>query len=292
MNSEISFTAVDWTGAKGNRHSSIAVAEISAGESAPREVLPSQGRWSRQAVADWILDLADRGKSALIGFDFSFGLPYADVGAYFPEQPSDYGAAADFWGFVEEKTAAEKDFYAGPLVRDAELEAYFHRPGLKGERYEKRLRLCEKENLAQGFGWSESCFHLIGPSQVGLASLSGMRMLRYLKEKNPEISIWPWDEFNPDGITIIEIYARIFRIMGGQGSLKLRDMSSLNQALAALGSSPVDRGLSDNRLTDHLTDALVTAAGLKAIAHDPACWSPRTATREALRFEGWTFGIK
>ena len=251
-----------------------------------------ESSWSRQAVADWILGLAQRGQPALVGFDFSFGLPHADKGGYFPGLDYGFGTAQEFWDFVEEKTAGEVDFYAGPLIREPGLEHYFHRPGFRGKHYEKRLRLCEQQNLAQGFGWSESCFHLIGPSQVGLASLSGMRMLRYLKEKNPDIAIWPWEPFNLEGVTIVEIYARVFRIMGGQGALKIRDRQALNSVLDKLGSSPVGRELPTKNITDHLTDALVTAAGLKRIAADPALWTPETATPEALKYEGWTFGIR
>ena len=292
MHEDTTYTAVDWTGARGKRHSGIAVAELSAGASTPREVKAGAGRWSRQAVADWILALAEQQQPTLIGFDFSFGLPHVDCGDYFPGLDYSFGTAADFWDFVEEKTAGEPDFYAGPLVKEPGLEQYFHRPGFRGDCYEKRLRRCEQENLTQGFGWSESCFHLIGPSQVGLASFSGMRMLRYLKRKNPEVAIWPWDPFNPHGVTVIEIYARVFRIMGGQGSLKIRDRQALNAVLENLGSGPVGRELANKDITDHLTDALVTAAGLKKIAGDPGLWAPETATPEALRYEGWTFGIR
>jgi len=42
---------------------------------------------------------------------------------------------------------------------------------------------------------------------------------------------------------------------------------------------------------DHVGDALISAAGMRAIAAEPRWWSPKGLTPELARTEGWTFGV-
>ena len=43
---------------------------------------------------------------------------------------------------------------------------------------------------------------------------------------------------------------------------------------------------------DHQTDALVTAAGMRALAKtEPLAFTPAGLTPEIARTEGWTFGV-
>jgi hypothetical protein len=42
---------------------------------------------------------------------------------------------------------------------------------------------------------------------------------------------------------------------------------------------------------DHQTDALVTAAGMRAHLNNPLAFVPPGLTAELARTEGWTFGI-
>ena len=58
-------------------------------------------------------------------------------------------------------------------------------------------------------------------------------------------------------------------------------------ATAALASPPVG---GDGPIDDHSSDALVTAAWLRRIGHDPRYWQPAGLTPEIARTEGWTFG--
>ena len=72
------------------------------------------------------------------------------------------------------------------------------------------------------------------------------------------------------------------------GRSKIRDGMALDAALSALGSPP--SGLT-GPVSDHASDALLTAAWLRAIAGSPAPWSPAPLTDALARTEGWTFGI-
>jgi hypothetical protein len=73
-----------------------------------------------------------------------------------------------------------------------------------------------------------------------------------------------------------------------KGLSKIRDGAALDAALASFGSrphAPLDR------YTDHATDALLTAAWLRAHAGQAALWAPASLTQEIAETEGWTFGI-
>ncbi|MGB3319140.1 MAG: hypothetical protein WBA75_08870, partial [Sphingopyxis granuli] len=72
------------------------------------------------------------------------------------------------------------------------------------------------------------------------------------------------------------------------GRSKIRDGAALDAALAALGSPPAGF---IGPISDHASDALLTAAWLRAIASDTAPWSPAPLTDTVARTEGWTFGI-
>ena len=57
---------------------------------------------------------------------------------------------------------------------------------------------------------------------------------------------------------------------------------------AGLGGESVRLKFEPN---DHQTDALVTAAGMRALLTDPQAFSPPGLTSELSQTEGWTFGI-
>jgi len=70
---------------------------------------------------------------------------------------------------------------------------------------------------------------------------------------------------------------------------KLRSKADLNRALKGLGSRPIRLAFEPN---DHQTDALVTAAGMRALAaSEPRAFAPEGLTPELATSEGWTFGI-
>ena len=81
---------------------------------------------------------------------------------------------------------------------------------------------------------------------------------------------------------------RIYLRNAGMSGKKLRSRADLNRALAGLGSKPARLRFEPD---DHQTDALVTAAGMRAHLSHPNALSPPGLTLELARTEGWTFGI-
>jgi hypothetical protein len=96
------------------------------------------------------------------------------------------------------------------------------------------------------------------------------------------------DERGEGSSLVVEIYTRAFIRLAGFPGRKIRSRAELNLALKALGSRA---GRLAREPSDHETDVLIAAAGLRAIAGDPRYWSPRQLTPELARTEGWTFGV-
>jgi hypothetical protein len=281
------FAAIDWSGAVGERHAGIALAICGPGGGAPRLVRPGH-RWSRIEVAEWIA--RDMPADTLVGLDISGSLAFADHGAYFPGWSDSPPDARALWALVEQLSAADPHLSAGSFVDHPEIARHYRRHGgREGDLFGGGIgRLRETERSGQiALGCRPtSNFNLVGASQVGKASLTGMRVLHRLAGA---IALWPFDPLPERGSVAVEIYTTIAAIAAGRpaGRSKLRTFADLNEALAAIGSKPVrGRGPID----DHRSDALLAAAWLRTVAHLPEYWRPPAMTGEIARTEGWTFG--
>jgi len=276
-----STVAIDWSGAKGRRHRGIAIAEA-RGDEPPRLVRPGHV-WSRCEVLEWLLVRAAK-EPTLFGFDFSFAPPFAERGAYLPGEEGVPDNARDFWAYVDALSEDEDLGAASFLERAHRRHFYFGiADGAKADFV--RFRQCDARLNAQGGRKTASAYDAIGAAQVAKASFSGMRLLRRLDGK---VAIWPMDPLPAKGSAVVEIYTRIYLRNAGMSGKKLRSRVDLNQALAGLGSKPVRLRFEPN---DHQTDALVTAAGMRAHLGNPDAFAPTGITAELARTEGWTFGI-
>lgn len=286
------FVCIDWSGQATARPGGLAMAYCTAGSEAPTLLRPERG-WSRQAVLDWLVSHSDAGTNLLIGLDLSPGLPFVDMGSYFPgldHSPSD---AKSLWAMVDSECADEQHLSASIFPTKPGYSDHFRNQF--GNRTETgarfvggagRLREVELRQRTAGVN-PVSCFNLVGAAQVGKSSLTGMRMLHRL---NGRIPVWPYDLIPDKGPLIVEIYTSIAARAAGlrKGLSKVRDGETLDRLLAKLGSKP-HRPLS--RYDDHSTDALLTSAWLRSVAHDQRLWSPAGMTPEIARTEGWTFGV-
>ena len=276
------FAAIDWSGAKGRRHKGIAVAMAEGGEAAPKLVRPGHA-WSRAELLDWLLVAAAEAPT-LFGFDFSFAPPIAERGEYLPGDatPAD---ARGFWAYVDRCSDDEDLGAASFLERVHRRHFYFGAADGEKARF-VHFRQCDKHLNVQGGRKTASAYDAIGAAQVAKASFAGMRLLHRLDGRVP---IWPMDDLPQHGSAVVEIYTRIYLRRAGLPGTKLRSRKELNRALAGLGSEPTRLRFEPN---DHQTDAIVTAAGMRALtADEPRAFSPAGLTPELARTEGWTFGV-
>ena len=276
------YVAIDWSGAKGRRHKGIAIAEA-RGDAAPRLIRPGHV-WSREQVLAWLIDRSAE-EPTLFGFDFSFAPPLIDRGEYLPGEPGVPATAREFWTYVEAKSDDE-DLGAASFLETAHRSHFYFgiADGVKAGFM--HFRQCDQCLNAQGGRKTASAYDAIGAAQVAKASFSGMRLLHRLDGK---VAIWPMDPLPERGSAVVEIYTRIYLRRAGLPGTKLRTRADLNRALKGLGSPPARLRFEPN---DHQTDALVTAAGMRALAREePQAFAPAGLTPHIARTEGWTFGV-
>ena len=282
MNRFSSFIAIDWSGAKGKRHKGIAIAEA-GGDGAPRLVRP-QHVWSREEVAEWLLKRAAK-EPTLFGFDFSFAPPIVERGEYLIGEAAIPRTAREFWAYVD-AICSDEDLGAASFLETAHRKHFYFgiADGVKADFV--RFRQCDARLNAQGGRKTASAYDAIGAAQVAKASFSGMRLLHRLDGK---VAIWPMDPLPASGSAVVEIYTRIYLRRAGLSGVKLRSRADLNLALKGLGSPPARLRFEPN---DHQTDALVTAAGMRALAqYEPRAFDPQGLTPQIAITEGWTFGV-
>jgi hypothetical protein len=313
------YIAVDWSGARGPNYAGIAIAECREGDAAPTLVMPPSSNWSRSDFADWLAAQEDR---VLVGIDCAFALP---ARAAETRLCSGYDAAS-LWKAIEQVCAHHADYYGGAFAdHHAPL---FWRSGKRPVDFAEHHRATELACRDKGLGAPESPLKLVGAKQVGKGGLAGMRTLGALKRRlGDDFSVWPFDCIESARIVCVELYPRLFLRMAGHGNGKVRNLDDLNRCLRALGSAsysdapalnssfprrrepssppapaagwvPAFAGMTNKEtadspapLTDHDTDALIAAAGLRHIAGDPKVWSPPGLDALARRAEGWIFGV-
>ena len=291
------FLAIDWSGAKGERHRGIALAIADGKGGPPVLVEPPTGGWSRLEVMELLRD--ELPVNTLVGADLGISLPFNDCGAFFPGWEDSPRNAKALWKLVDEICADDPYLGANSFLDHPEARRFFrHGKGDEGDRFHlpqaiSRTGRFREAEIAQ---WRQKCrpvsnFNLVGAAQVGKSSLTGMRMLHQLTGHLP---VWPMDKvpekrIKGGGSMLVEIYtglaSREAADMGAR--TKFLTYADLNDALEALGSPPVDRW---GEVDDHSSDALLTAAWLRKAASEDERWEPRCLTAEIAWTEGWTFG--
>jgi hypothetical protein len=276
------FAAIDWSGAKGKKHEGIAIAMCGGGGSAPKLVRPDHV-WSRAEVLDWLLAAA-REAPTLFGFDFSCAPPLLERGAYFPGESAPPSEAKALWAYVD-ALCEDEDLGAASFMEKHHRRHFYFGAADGAKRDFLHHRACEHAFNATGGGKASTLYDAVGAAQVAKASYAGMRLLHRLEGRVP---VWPMDPRPADGSLIVEIYTRVFIRLAGLSGRKVRSRAELALALRGLGSRAPRLA---REPSDHETDVLIAAAGLRAIAEDPRYWHPPQLTPEMARSEGWTFGV-
>jgi len=153
-------------------------------------------------VAQFLIDLAEQAKKTrsvvLVGMDFAFGFPYLNHGNTY----HDGNVSRDeLWQNIGELSW-------GPNLMAQHYVNAYPNSFFQGHAGEVRLpqhgllRLTEQAAQAIG-GNPTSVYHLVGPSQVGKSSITGIAVLHGLLEHCSQnctpLAIWPLVQVDADG---------------------------------------------------------------------------------------------
>jgi hypothetical protein len=186
--------AVDWSGAAG----AGAARKIWVAEVAQAQVVRLVGGRSREAVtadlAECVRASAEVGAPLVIGLDFAFSLPawFLDA-AGAPDGPGLWALAArdaDAWLACTTPPFWGRNGTRRPAADDA-------RPA---------LRATEQEVAAATGFRPSSAFKLVGPDQVGAASVRGMPTLAALRGAGA--AVWPFDDPVRGRPSVVEVWPR------------------------------------------------------------------------------------
>jgi len=286
------FVGVDWSGSKAVQTKSIALAVCKQGVKPP--VLYDAIR-SRTAVFEFLSQLIQAKKRCLIGIDANFGY-CAKVGTkHFGKNYT----AQDQWQVVNSYSRSHENFYAAGFWEHENFACDFWQSGTKPGWFDPKAlrRDTERQCIADGYGHPESPFKICYTKQVGKGGLAAMRMAHALKgQYRDAIAIWPFekqDAYNKADLVLTEIYPRQFLMRCGFGTKKLYKLDDLNSVLPAFDSRQI---LAGHKVTDHDTDALVSAAGIRYLCGDmptlpDRLTNPPSLSAKARRCEGWIFGV-
>ena len=291
------FIGVDWSGAAKRSGQHVFVAEAHRHDA--RITLASVVRArDRAAVEAWLagdpLEHApewrdwpgpaalDNRARRIVALDFAFGFPsdfehpQADGQWTWPDLAS-WAASLDSANGSPE---AELRSVRSAIAESPELSRQF-RLGAGGGSSAKRT--CDPRGAA-------SVFHLIGPSQVGLGSITGMAMLHRLRG-HADVAVWPFDPpecIERAGAVLVEVFPRMWL----QPGLRKNELPPRIRQLDAWEHEGVTFSTDAERAAISSGDALDAAAAAIGTAKS---WdrlpAPLELPEEARRREGWIVGV-
>ena len=204
--------AIDWSGrvdlSGQRRHIVAAIWRVSS--SGKVRVAVESGR-TRDEVATWLIALAAKDSSLVVGFDFCFSFP-----AWFVQEVG-ARSAPEFWRIATDRgeqwlhrASEDHRFWGKPHKRPAEFSgAQLHRM-LRSTDIDCKLiaHIPEEERALRVKGITpKSVFQIGGSGSVGTASLRGMPSLIRLREAG--FLVWPFDRPAPGTALVVEMYSRL-----------------------------------------------------------------------------------
>jgi hypothetical protein len=294
------FIGIDWSGAARPSGQRVYVAEAHRQDaritiqtvvrahdrSAVEAYLRGEPLAHAVAWADWPGPRPlDRRARRIVALDFAFGFPtefrlpgrdgawrWDELAGWAAEMAPDgqNGSLESVRALIERNE---------PLARQFRLRA--------GDPALMHRRLCD--NRAPGH--PESVFHLIGPSQVGLGSITGIAMLHRLRHVEG-LAIWPFDSrerIDAAAAVLVEVYPRMWLAAGVRKNGlpgRVRQLQAWQrEGVAFRGDAELAAASSGDAL-----DAVAAAIGAARTCYRlPA---PDALPGVAQRREGWIAGVQ
>jgi hypothetical protein len=275
------FVAIDWSGAHPPvaQRRAIVRCVVERRDDDRRVTALESGRNRRETVA-WLAERAEDGTPTLVGLDFPFAyaapflgrLGTRDFTALLLRMAPLDGASGRVDAFV---ASCGRWWARWGGRRDRRTRRHVERlPATRGA--ESPLRA-----LRRGGGYD-----FVGPRQVGKAAITGLAAIADLKNREPGVRVWPFED--PTGATLVlaEIWPRL-----ALGPVRKSERAARRRHVRELRRRGVRLRPEHERLavaSDHAIDALAAAVEM-ASGRWPL--APRSALPpESLR-EGWILGV-
>ncbi len=303
------FIGVDWSGSQGYARGSdgefpiqIAICDSESGQLVlhpPNSVHNpnwQENRWSRSTAYNWLSNRLQmkqpNSKPSLVGFDFALSFPFADVGAYFPDEETPTESWRSLLALLRQRTGTDYD--PNPFITHDFYSRFFLRQGNRGAGYSPRHRITEQAKFLRNQK-PANIFKLIGGDQVGRGSISGLAMIHEFREQfGTDVHVWPFDGVAPNSkskAVFVEIWPRMLYEMVGvpphshRYPLVFQLAMQLCRVENANAIAPPDG--------ENSGDALLTAAALRHFHKDAAIWSaPQQLALNFFSREGWIWGAQ
>jgi hypothetical protein len=278
--------AIDWSGrvdlAGQRRH--IVAAVWNAGK-----VRVESGR-TRNEIADWLIALAKKDPSLVVGFDFCFSFP-----AWFLDEVG-AATAPEFWKTVAERgerwlsrESEDRRFWGKPHKRPAEFSGpQLHRM-LRATDIDCKLiaHIPEEERALRVKGITpKSVFQIGGSGSVGTASLRGMQTLQRLHEAG--FRVWPFDRPEEGTPMVVEMYSRlntgpVHKSNPVARAAYLQRKRQEDPAYASVGRTAMAKARAGEDAFDALVSCMVMTEHRESFYKLPVPRDP------AYALEGWTW---
>ena len=245
---------------------------------------------TRDEVADWLIALAARTPSLVVGFDFCFGFP-----AWFVEEIGAH-SAPEFWAQVAEhgerwlsRESEDRRFWGKPHKRPAEFSGeHIHRM-LRATDIDCKLaaHIPDEERALRVKGITpKSVFQIGGSGSVGTASLRGMAVLQRLHTAG--FRVWPFDTPEPGRPLVVEMYTRlntgpVHKSNPAARAAYLAKKRREDPAYAALGRTALNKAKGSEDAFDALISCMVMTAHRDHFHSLPQPRDPK------YKLEGWTW---
>lgn len=253
------YIGIDYSGAK-TPTSSLKGIRVYEGtrNKLPIEIQPPPSPrkyWTRQGVAEWLVDYLSTNNQTLVGIDhgFSFPLRYFEFNSVEPAYQSFLDDFQHHWPTDQDDTYVD-----------------FIRDGLWGNGA-ARSGNAKWRRLTEERAGAKSVFHFDVPGSVAKSTHAGLPWLRFLRQKlGNQVHFWPFDGWTiPDNRSaLVEVYPSLWS-KSYPGKNRTSDQHDAYTAAAWLRQSD-----HDGSLRDFLNPSLLP--GEYAVA----------------RIEGWILGVK
>ena len=236
------YVMVDWSAANVPRTGRDSIWICWRDRAGERVVNPATRHQARAVLADWLAEPMAGGKRVLIGFDFPFGYPtgfaarlglagtpwqavWNEVARLISDDEQNANNRFDVAALMNERVSGEKFPFWGCPAQPAR-----NCLGPKHHRGHEQNGLAERRLIDEYMAGAQPCWKLLGAGSVGGQVLTGIPVVRALREDvrwRQQAQVWPF-ETGLDAPTNAQlVFAEVYPSLWRHGDEKPKDKAQV-----------------------------------------------------------------